>query len=83
MTLSEANLVKGDKVRLKRLDEDFFKGLDDETIENLRELVGKRWTYAGRNDLGQAELEYWYRPRRVGVSSHTVWVPDDWIERVS
>ena len=78
-----ADFDVGDSVRLLKLDEWFFKGLEPDTVVFLRTCVGKKTKIRSFDDYGHAELEFEV-PRSPDdkYQSHTVWIDQSWIEKV-
>jgi hypothetical protein len=77
-----ADFLPGDKVRLLRLDEEFFAGIDPAATERLRGLVGLEWTVSGRSEHGHIEIEF-VHSAAAPTPLEWVCVPPTWIERVT
>lgn len=76
----EPAFANGERVRLARLEDEFFLGMDNDDIEILKSLIGRVWIVQGYAESGDVELMY---PKPSGVSPlRWVWVPPDWIERI-
>ena len=72
----------GDRVRLLKLEEWFFKGIPADDVVFLKSCVGAETEIIGFDDYGHAELDF-ERPAPEGeYLSHTIWVVQDWIEKV-
>jgi hypothetical protein len=76
-----SSFVDGDKVRLLRLDEEFFVGIDPEDVSRLKRLVGLEWTVSGRSEHGHVEIEFVHASDSP-TPLEWVCVPPSWIERV-
>jgi len=74
------DFVEGDKVRLLKLDDWFFAGIDSKDVSRLKSLVGLEWTVVGHTEHGHVELEFVHDP---GSPTPLEWVtvPPAWIER--
>jgi hypothetical protein len=72
----------GERVRLLRLEDYFYEGLDPSDVEILKKLVGKRWTVEEfHEESGTVELRFRHQN---GAPSplRWIWVPPEWIERI-
>lgn len=77
-----ASFKTGDSVRLLKLEVWFFKGIPADDVVFLKSCVGAQTEVIGFDDYGHAELEF-ERPAPEGeYRSHTIWVDQDWIEKV-
>jgi hypothetical protein len=72
----------GDRVRLLKLDEWFFKDIPAEDVSFLRTCVGRETELPGFDDYGHAELMFVRSSTEEDYKSHTVWVDQSWIEKV-
>lgn len=86
MKIDGPEFASGDRVRLLRLDDEFFSGMepemDAEDVARLKGLVGLTWTVEEwRPEPGTVELVFAHAP---GAPSplEWIWVPPEWIERV-
>ncbi|OYW55742.1 MAG: hypothetical protein B7Y80_04840 [Hyphomicrobium sp. 32-62-53] len=71
----------GDNVRLRTLEDWFFKDIDADSVAFLKSCVGKTTQILGFDEYGHAELEF-LRPAIDGdYRSHTVWIEQSWIEK--
>jgi hypothetical protein len=58
-----SGFVEGEKVRLLRLDDEFFVGIDPEDVSRLKRLVGLEWTVSGHSEHGFVEMNSCILPR--------------------
>ena len=71
----------GDRVRLLKLEEWFFKDIPAEDVLFLRNCVGRETDLLGFDDYGHAELVFVRSATDEDYGSHTVWVDQSWIEK--
>lgn len=76
-----AALQIGDRVRLLKLDEWFFKDIPTDDVEFLKFCIGRETELLGFDDYGHAELEFVRSETGKDFKSHTVWVDQKWIEK--
>jgi len=77
-----SNFKTGDRVRLLKLEDWFFKDIPADDVAFLKARVGEVSEIIGFDDYGHAELEF-ERPEPEGsYRSHTIWIDQDWIEKV-
>ena len=79
-----ATYNNGDTVRLLKIEDAFYRGLDPKDVLALKGLIGEIWTVEGEHaESGTVELVFEYPD---GVLSETllrcIQVPPDWFERV-
>jgi hypothetical protein len=74
--------VVGDKVRLLRLDDEFYVGIDAEVMDRIKGLVGLEWTVSGHSEHGYVEIEFVHSSESP-TPLEWVCVPPSWIERVT
>ena len=72
----------GDRVRLLKLENWFFKDLPAEDVAFLKVCVGEQTEVLGYDDYGHVELEFERRQSGGVYRTHTVWVDEGWIEKV-
>ncbi|CCV04682.1 hypothetical protein MESS2_1350018 [Mesorhizobium metallidurans STM 2683] len=76
----------GERVRLLRLEDEFFSGMemDPEDVTRLKSLVGLTWTVEDFHaEPGTVELVFTHAPGDPSpLDWEWVWVPPEWIERV-
>ncbi len=68
----------GDRVRLLRLEDWFFKDISTDDVAFLKSCVGRETEMLGFDEYGHAELMF----VRSTNQSHSVWVDQSWIEKV-
>ena len=74
--------AKGDRVRLVKLEDEFYVGIDADDVARLKTLVGRVWKVDGIVEAyGLVELLYKHPPGEV-TPLEWVSVPPDWIERI-
>ena len=70
MELDEPGYAKGDRVRLVKLDDDFYVGIDAADVARLKTLVGRVWKIDGIvEEYGLVELIYKHTPGEVTPSN--------------
>lgn len=77
-----ASFQVGDRVRLLKLEEWFFKNIEDDDMVFLKSCIGQETELLGFDDYGHAELEFVRSSTGEDYLSHTVWVDQGWIEKV-
>lgn len=71
----------GDRVRLVKLEDWFFKDISPDDVEFLKSCIGRETELLGFDDYGHAELEFKRSKAGKDHRSHTVWVAQSWIEK--
>ncbi len=77
-----AGVEIGDHVRLLRLEQWFYQGLEDEARWFLETCVGQTTHVVGFDEYGHAELEFVASNSDSSRRIHTIWVAQDWLEKV-
>jgi hypothetical protein len=74
----------GDRVRLLRLEDEFFRGIDLDDVARLKGLVGRDWTVSDFSEHGYVEIEL-HHPEASSSPTPIDWIciPPSWIERAS
>ena len=74
--------VVGDRVRLVKLEDWFYRDIPDSDGAFLRSCIGRATELIGFDAYGHAELEFERPTAGHGMRWHTVWVDTSWIEKV-
>ena len=77
-----AGFQVGDRVRLLKLEDWFFKGIEADDVLFLRSRVDTTAKIESFDEYGHAELEFVRSKPGENYRSHTVWVDQSWIEKV-
>jgi hypothetical protein len=83
VSIAGSDFASGERVRLLKLEDEFYEGIDPQDVAILKTLVGRIWTVDGMHEeSGTVELIF---KHRRGSPSPLRWVcvPPNWIERAS
>jgi hypothetical protein len=80
--MMKSDFAVGDKVRLLRLEDQFFSGIARQDADRLKSLIGSEWTVSGRSEHGHIEMEFVHSSDSP-TPLEWVCVPPPWIERVT
>lgn len=72
----------GDRVLLTKLEDWFFRGMDQDDCEVLRSCIGRTTDTIGFDEYGHAELEFEVAGAGKRWNCHTIWVAQGWLEKV-
>jgi hypothetical protein len=86
MKNSGPEYASGDRVRLLRLEEEFFSGMvaemDPEVVARLKSLIGLTWTVEDWHiETGTIGIVFKHPPK-APTPLEWIWVPPEWIERI-
>lgn len=80
---TELAFAVGERVRLLKLEDWFYSGMNDEDVARLKTMVGQIWTVEAHvEESGDYELVFEH-PRGSPSPLEWVWVPPSWIGKLS
>ena len=77
-----AGFKVGDQVRLLKLEDWFFEGIEYDAVAFLKSCIGRKTELIGFDEYGHAELVFVRSAPHENYQSHSVWVDKSWIEKV-